>query len=185
MILSIAVSIPLFALPGLDAIRYQWSHVPLLFKITGFVGTLISSGLIFWALKTNPYSSAAVEIQKDRGHRVIMTGPYQFVRHPMYVGAILWFLFTPPGSRLLCDIHSRCHSDGVGRGADPPGRQDLAAGPGWIRCLCGNGELPAHSGNLVDSLQMRSGNVSQDGKVISSEVENGRREMWGRMDLQP
>ena len=36
-----------------------------------------------------------VEIQEDRGHEVITTGPYQFVRHPMYVGAILLFFSVP------------------------------------------------------------------------------------------
>ena len=93
--LLIAGFIPLFVLPGLDAIRYQWSDVPLPLKILGFAGILVSSGLIFWVLKTNPYSSAVVEVQKERGHKTITTGPYQFVRHPMYVGAILWFVFTP------------------------------------------------------------------------------------------
>jgi protein-S-isoprenylcysteine O-methyltransferase Ste14 len=85
----------LFFLPGLDAVRYQWSHVPLPPKIIGFVGTVISNGLMFWVLKTNPYSSAAVEVQKERGHRVITTGPYQYVRHPMYVGGILMAVSTP------------------------------------------------------------------------------------------
>jgi len=85
----------LFALPGLDAVRYRWSNVSLSIEIIGFVGIVISNGIMFWALKTNPYSSAAVEIQKERGHRVITTGPYRYVRHPMYVGAILMAVFTP------------------------------------------------------------------------------------------
>ena len=45
--------------------------------------------------EVNPYSSAAVEIQKERGHKVITTGPYRYVRHPMYVGAILWAASIP------------------------------------------------------------------------------------------
>jgi len=85
----------LFAIPGIDAVRYQWSHVPLFAKILGFVGIIIANGLMFWVLKTNPYSSAAVEIQKDRGHEVITTGPYRYVRHPMYVGAILMAFSSP------------------------------------------------------------------------------------------
>jgi protein-S-isoprenylcysteine O-methyltransferase Ste14 len=95
VVLLIAALVPLFVLPGLDAIRYQWSYVPLPLKMLGFVGILISSSLIFWVVKTNPYSSAVVEIQEERGHKVITSGPYQYVRHPMYVGAILWFLSTP------------------------------------------------------------------------------------------
>jgi protein-S-isoprenylcysteine O-methyltransferase Ste14 len=69
--------------------------VPLSLKVIGFVGIVLSYGLIFWVVKTNPYSSAVVEIQEDRGHKTINTGPYQFVRHPMYVGAILLFLSVP------------------------------------------------------------------------------------------
>jgi protein-S-isoprenylcysteine O-methyltransferase Ste14 len=85
----------LFALPGLDAVRYQWSHLPLSLKIIGFIGIVISNGIMFWVLKTNPYSSAAVEVQKERGHQVITTGPYRYVRHPMYVGGILMAVSTP------------------------------------------------------------------------------------------
>lgn len=85
----------LFFLPGLDAVRYQWSHVPLPVKIIGFAGIIVSNGLMFWVLKTNPYSSAAVEVQKERGHKVITTGPYRYVRHPMYVGGVLMAISTP------------------------------------------------------------------------------------------
>ena len=95
MVLFMVVSVPYFVLPGLDAVRYQWSSVPLSLEVVGFVGMLISYGLIFRVLQTNPYSSAVVEIQKERGHRTITTGPYQYVRHPMYVGAILCFLTIP------------------------------------------------------------------------------------------
>jgi protein-S-isoprenylcysteine O-methyltransferase Ste14 len=87
--------IPLLGLPGVDAVRYRWSEVPLLFKILGFLGILVSSGLMFWVLKINPYSSAVVEIQKERGHETITTGPYEYVRHPMYVGGILNVISIP------------------------------------------------------------------------------------------
>ena len=95
VILIIAAAVPFFALPGLDAIRYQWSYAPLPLKVVGFVGVVLSYSLIFWVLRTNPYSSAAVEIQEDRGHTAITTGPYQYVRHPMYVGAILLIFSIP------------------------------------------------------------------------------------------
>jgi protein-S-isoprenylcysteine O-methyltransferase Ste14 len=95
LVLLIAMMVPFFVLPGLDAIRYQWSYVQLPLKVIGFAGIFVSYGLIFWVVKTNPYSSAVVEIQEDRGHKTITTGPYQFVRHPMYVEAILLFLSVP------------------------------------------------------------------------------------------
>jgi len=95
MILVIAAYVPFFFLPGIDAMRFQWSHVALPVKILGFIGILISSGLVFWVLQTNPYSSAAIEVQKERGHTTITTGPYQYVRHPMYAGIILGFFSMP------------------------------------------------------------------------------------------
>ena len=68
VVLLIAFLVPFFALPGLDAIRHQWSYVSLPLKVIGFVGIVLPYGLIFWVVKTNPYSSAVVEIQEDRGH---------------------------------------------------------------------------------------------------------------------
>jgi protein-S-isoprenylcysteine O-methyltransferase Ste14 len=95
MVFLVTGFMALFALPGLDAVRYRWFHVPLSLEMIGFVGIITANGLMFWALKTNPYSSAAVEIQRERGHKVITTGPYQYVRHPIYVGGILMGLSIP------------------------------------------------------------------------------------------
>ena len=44
---------------------------------------------MLWAMIVNPYVAPEVRIQTERGHRVITTGPYAIVRHPMYVGLIL------------------------------------------------------------------------------------------------
>jgi len=84
-------ALALFIIPGLDAVRYQWSDVPLTLKATGFIGLALSMNLTFLAMKENPFSSKIVEIQKDKGHRVITTGPYRHVRHPMYVAVIFMF----------------------------------------------------------------------------------------------
>ena len=46
-------------------------------------------------MRENPYLARVVEVQKERGHRVITTGPYRYVRHPMYVGVIALYVCLP------------------------------------------------------------------------------------------
>ena len=70
-------------LPGLDAVRFQW------LKILAFIGYIPGFGLAFWAMRENAFLSDVVRIQEDRGHTVCTTGPYKYVRHPMYMGVIL------------------------------------------------------------------------------------------------
>jgi len=80
---------------GLDR-RYGWS-TPV--SITGqVVATLFLFGgylLAVWAMVVNRYFSAVARIQKDRGQEVVSGGPYRFVRHPSYAGAVLGYLALP------------------------------------------------------------------------------------------
>lgn len=79
----------ILAVAGFDA-RFRWSgEIPLYVMITSFL--LMVAGLLItdWAVLTNRYFSGLVRIQKDRGHTVIETGPYGFIRHPGYAGAII------------------------------------------------------------------------------------------------
>ncbi len=85
----------LLAVPGLDAVRFGWSEVPLIVKALGFIGYIPASGFAFWAMRENAYASDVVRIQEDRGHTVCTTGPYRYVRHPMYSGVILFVLCFP------------------------------------------------------------------------------------------
>ncbi|UCE39875.1 MAG: isoprenylcysteine carboxylmethyltransferase family protein [Candidatus Aminicenantes bacterium] len=82
-------------LPGLDAVRFQWSNVPLILKAIAFIGYIPGSAIAFWAMRENAFLSDVVRIQEDRGHTVCTTGPYKYVRHPMYVGVILIMLCFP------------------------------------------------------------------------------------------
>jgi len=45
-------------------------------------------------MRENSYASTVVKVDTERGHKVISTGPYAWVRHPMYAGAIFYFLGT-------------------------------------------------------------------------------------------
>jgi protein-S-isoprenylcysteine O-methyltransferase Ste14 len=85
--------IPLVA--GLDA-RFGWSasfSPPV--KALALVVLLASYALGTYALVENRFFSSMVRIQKERGHRVVSSGPYRWVRHPGYAGALLTFLATP------------------------------------------------------------------------------------------
>jgi protein-S-isoprenylcysteine O-methyltransferase Ste14 len=80
---------------GIDAVRFHWSNLPLILKIIGFIGYITSAIIISLTIKENAYLSAVVRIQKDRSQQVVKTGPYKYVRHPMYSGIILGILFIP------------------------------------------------------------------------------------------
>jgi len=85
---NLLVSVVVYITAGLDAVRYGWSQVNFLLQVIGFLMLAIGYILPLYALMNNPFASGTVRIQKDRGHRVSTGGPYQFVRHPMYLGAI-------------------------------------------------------------------------------------------------
>jgi len=80
---------------GLDAVRFRWSNVPLFLKIFGFLGFIPGFVLGFWAMRENTFLSGTVRIQEERGHSVCSTGPYRYVRHPMYIGIIIAMLCFP------------------------------------------------------------------------------------------
>ncbi len=83
---------PTFIIPGFEK-KYGWSNVPFYVEIIGFIVLSLGLVIIFLVMKENTFLSKAVEIQKDRGHTVITTGPYRMVRHPMYLGFILFIVF--------------------------------------------------------------------------------------------
>jgi len=80
----------------LDAQRFGGSAVfPPWLNILGFVMLAGSFFLFFRSFTDNTFLSPLVRIQEDRGQRVVSTGVYGFVRHPMYLGAILMFIGAP------------------------------------------------------------------------------------------
>jgi protein-S-isoprenylcysteine O-methyltransferase Ste14 len=85
-----------WAIMPLDARRFGWSPAfPLWVKAIGALLLVVSSFVLFGALKENTFAAPVVKIQKERGQRVISTGLYAIVRHPMYAGAVLLFLGAP------------------------------------------------------------------------------------------
>ena len=92
-----ALLLPLFTLgvAGLDA-RLGWS-APLAgwLPLAGGLLAALGMALTTWAMLANAYFSGLVRIQAERGHQVATGGPYRVVRHPGYVGAILYDLGVP------------------------------------------------------------------------------------------
>jgi protein-S-isoprenylcysteine O-methyltransferase Ste14 len=69
--------------------------MPLFAFILGVGIAVLSAALIAWAMRSNKFFSSVVRIQKDRGHVVVSSGPYRFVRHPGYTGISAFTLATP------------------------------------------------------------------------------------------
>lgn len=74
---------------ALDAGRWHLAPVPEALRGPAVVLMLVSASLIAFSMRTNRFFSSVVRIQRDRGHRVIDTGPYAIVRHPGYLGMIV------------------------------------------------------------------------------------------------
>ena len=70
---------------GLDAVRFEWSHMPLELTIIAAIIYVSASLLLLWAMAVNPHFETTVRIQEERNHQVCTSGPYKYVRHPGYV----------------------------------------------------------------------------------------------------
>lgn len=88
-------SVVSFVLMAFDAVRFGWSHVPLLLQVVGALLVLLNGVVAYRTFRANTYASTVVKIQAERGHQVVSTGPYAHVRHPMYSGLVLFYVGAP------------------------------------------------------------------------------------------
>ncbi len=82
----------------IGGLTYRWlggGFFPAGFQTFGCILGLIGSAITIWAMYVNPFFSGTVRIQTERDHQVIARGPYRFVRHPGYLGAMLFYLAEP------------------------------------------------------------------------------------------
>jgi protein-S-isoprenylcysteine O-methyltransferase Ste14 len=82
----------LVLVPAFDR-RHGWSHMPAAMAVAGEGLILIGWLIIFFVFKENTFTSATVELAPD--HKVISTGPYALVRHPMYAGGLVMLVGIP------------------------------------------------------------------------------------------
>jgi protein-S-isoprenylcysteine O-methyltransferase Ste14 len=81
-----------FLVPALDH-RFMWSHAPLFAEVAGDLLVLLGLSIVFRVFRENTFTSATIEV--DRQQKLISSGPYALVRHPMYSGAFVMLLGTP------------------------------------------------------------------------------------------
>lgn len=81
-----------FLVPGFDR-RWGWSVMPWWVVLLADVLVLVGYAMIFRVFRENQYTSRTVQV--EQGQKVISTGPYAAVRHPMYVGVLIFYLASP------------------------------------------------------------------------------------------
>jgi protein-S-isoprenylcysteine O-methyltransferase Ste14 len=94
--LAILLLIPATAVvSGLDA-RWHWSPaLPVAVRVAALAIFVLGYAVSLWAAWANPFFSAVVRIQRERGHHVVSRGPYAVVRHPGYAGPLLAHVCLP------------------------------------------------------------------------------------------
>ena len=94
MIVFVIAMLAWLAAMGLDR-RTQSSDMPVAFQALGLVLFVLSTLFILWVFRENSFAAPVVKLQAERAQRVVSTGPYAHVRHPMYSGMILFFAGVP------------------------------------------------------------------------------------------
>lgn len=80
---------------ALDAGRFHWSPVPLWVQGAGLAMLACAFVIFLQTYRENTFLSTVVRVQKERGHTVVSTGPYHYIRHPMYAAFILLVFGAP------------------------------------------------------------------------------------------
>jgi protein-S-isoprenylcysteine O-methyltransferase Ste14 len=84
-----------YIVAGLDQ-RYGWTgDFPLALQIAALILSVPGYAIVVWATASNAFFSQIVRIQEERDHKVVSSGPYRYIRHPAYAGAILYELAVP------------------------------------------------------------------------------------------
>lgn len=94
MLVFLVVAVVWFVVIGLER-RLRAPTMPLPLEAVGLVLYLASTLFVMWVFRENSFAAPVVKVQAERHHHVVSTGPYAFVRHPMYAGVMLYFIGTP------------------------------------------------------------------------------------------
>jgi protein-S-isoprenylcysteine O-methyltransferase Ste14 len=95
VLMALVLPLVVLVLSGLDH-RFNWSGgVSLSVQVLALFFVLAGGLLGTWSMSVNKFFSGTARIQTERGHTVVRGGPYEYVRHPGYAGALLYMLATP------------------------------------------------------------------------------------------
>jgi len=122
LIWVVVAHVALIVVAALDGGRYGWSYVPVGAEVTGFVLLGMYILLNLWVMVSNPFLSAVARVQDERGHHVVVSGPYRVIRHPMYAAICLmgiavplslgaWWALIPGGVLILTFIYRAWQED--------------------------------------------------------------------------
>lgn len=111
-LVTVYVPLAIWIVAGLD-MRHRWSaRIPVELQLATLGVAVAGSLLAMWAMRSNRFFTLICRIQRERGHTVVTSGPYRYVRHPAYLGGITFNLATPlildslwafiPAAVLLC-----------------------------------------------------------------------------------
>jgi protein-S-isoprenylcysteine O-methyltransferase Ste14 len=78
--------------PALDY-RFGWSRVPMSIVVAGDILVALGFFVVFLVFRENSFASSVIDVEAD--HKVISSGPYAFVRHPIYIGALIMLVGVP------------------------------------------------------------------------------------------
>jgi len=95
MMIAFAAFFGWLVLIALDAWRFHWSDMSIWCEAAGAILIALCMVVAGYTFHANTFAAPQVRMQGQRDHRVVTTGPYAIVRHPMYAGALLYFLGVP------------------------------------------------------------------------------------------
>lgn len=95
MILFSILQITWLPFVAFDVAYSQGNLVPVFVKVVAAILIITGFYIFYLVFRENSYASPVVKIQKAREHKIVTTGPYRYVRHPMYSGSILYFIGIP------------------------------------------------------------------------------------------
>ena len=127
--------------------RFGWSNVPAIVTLATDAVVVLAFWIVFLVFRVNTFTAATVGVAT--GQMVISQGPYRFVRHPMYAGALLMLLAIPIALESWWGLIAVCTDAGVHRLALASGGGIVGPSTVWVRGLSRAGALPPLAARLV------------------------------------